>query len=69
MLDMRRYKNKRVATGAAEIKLASIDSMNEILEMMFSTARQSLKDERDKIINTIKEDLNSAKQKALARMK
>jgi hypothetical protein len=66
---MRRYKNKRVSTGAAEIILASVDSMNEIMERMFSTVRQSLKDERDKIINTIKEDLNSAKQKALARMK
>jgi hypothetical protein len=68
MLVMRRYKNRRVDTGAAEILLASIDSMNEIMEKMFSTVRQSLKDERDKIINTIKEDLNSAKQKALTRM-
>jgi hypothetical protein len=66
---MRRYKNKIAATGAAEIILASVDSMNEIMERMFSTVRQSLKDERDKIVNTIKEDLNSAKQKALSRMK
>ena len=66
---MRRYKNRRVVTGAAEILLASVDSMNEIMEKMFSTVRQSLKDERDKIINTIKEDLNSAKQKALTRMR
>jgi vacuolar-type H+-ATPase subunit H len=65
---MRRYKNRRVDTGAAEILLASVDSMNEIMEKMFSTVRQNLKDERDKIINTIKEDLNSAKQKALTRM-
>jgi vacuolar-type H+-ATPase subunit H len=65
---MRRYKNRRVATDAAEILLASVDSMNEIMEKMFSTVRQNLKDERDKIINTIKEDLNSAKQKALTRM-
>jgi hypothetical protein len=69
MLDMRKYKNKRVSTGAAEIILANVDSMNEILERLFSTVRQSLKDEREKIINTIKGDLNSAKQKALARMK
>lgn len=69
MLGMRRYKNKIAATGAAEIILASVDSMNEIMERMFSTVRQSLKDERDKIVNTIKEDLNSAKQKALSRMK
>jgi vacuolar-type H+-ATPase subunit H len=68
MLVMRRYKNRRVDTGAAEILLASVDSMNEIMEKMFSTVRQNLKDERDKIINTIKEDLNSAKQKALTRM-
>jgi hypothetical protein len=66
---MRRYKNKIAATGAAEIILARVDSMNEIMERMFSTVRQSLKDERDKIVNTIKEDLNSAKQKALSRMK
>ena len=65
---MRRYKNRRVATGAAEILLASVDSMNETMEKMFSTVRQNLKDERDKIINTIKVDLNSAKQKALTRM-
>jgi vacuolar-type H+-ATPase subunit H len=68
MLVMRRYKNRRVDTSAAEILLASVDSMNEIMEKMFSTVRQNLKDERDKIINTIKEDLNSAKQKALTRM-
>jgi hypothetical protein len=66
---MRRYKNKLAATAAAEIILASADSMNEIMERMFSTVRQSLKDERDKIVNTIKEDLNSAKQKTLSRMK
>jgi hypothetical protein len=65
---MRKYKNRRVDTGTAEILLASLDSMNEIMEKMFSTVRQNLKDERDKIINTIKEDLNSAKQKALTRM-
>ena len=65
---MRRYKNRRVATCAAEILLASVDSMNETMEKMFSTVRQNLKDERDKIIDTIKEDLNSAKQKALTRM-
>jgi hypothetical protein len=68
MLVVRRYKNRRVDTSAAEILLASVDSMNEIMEKMFSTVRQNLKDERDKIINTIKEDLNSAKQKALTRM-
>jgi hypothetical protein len=69
MLGMRRYKNKIAATGATEIILAGVDSMNEIMEGMFSTVRQSLKDERDKIVNTIKEDLDSAKQKALSRMK
>ena len=69
MLGMRRYKNKIAATGAAVIILASVDSMNEIMERMFSTVRQSLKDERDKIVNTIKEDLNSEKQRALSRMK
>jgi hypothetical protein len=69
MLDIRRYKNRRVNTPAAEILVASVDSMNEIMERIFSIVRQSLKEERDKVINTIKEDLNSAKQKALTGMK
>jgi hypothetical protein len=43
--------------------------MNEIMERIFGTVRQSLKEERDKVINTIKEDLNSAKQKALMGMR
>jgi hypothetical protein len=69
MLDIRRYKNRRVDTHAAEILVASVDSMNEIMERIFGTVRQSLKEERDKVINTIKEDLNSAKQKALMGMR
>jgi hypothetical protein len=69
MLDIRRYKNRRVNTPAAEILVASVDSMNEIMERIFSIVRQSLKEERDKVIKTIKEDLNSAKQKALTGMK
>ena len=69
MLDIRRYKNRRVDTPAAEILVASVDSMNELMERIFSIVRQSLKEERDKVINTIKEDLNSAKQKALMGMK
>ena len=44
------------------------DSMNEMIERMFSAVRQSMKDERDKIVNTIKEDVNSSKQKALMKM-
>jgi hypothetical protein len=69
MLDIRRYKNRRVNTPAAEILVASVDSMNEIMERIFSIVRQSLKEERDKVINTIKDDLNSAKQKAITGMK
>jgi hypothetical protein len=42
--------------------------MNEIIERMFSVVRLSFKDERDKIFNTIMEDLNSAKQKTLMKM-
>jgi hypothetical protein len=45
------------------------DSMNEMIERMFSAVRQSMKDERDKIVNTIKADVNSSKQKALTKMK
>jgi hypothetical protein len=52
-----------------EIPLANIDSMNETIERMFSVVRQSLKDERDKTIDIIKENVNSAKQKALTRMR
>lgn len=48
--------------------MTNVDSMNEIIERLFSVARLSFKDERDKIFNTIMEDLNSAKQKALTRM-
>jgi hypothetical protein len=69
MLDIRKYKNRRVNTPAAEILVASVDSMNEIMERIFSIVRQSLKEERDKVINTIKDDLNSAKQKAITGMK
>jgi hypothetical protein len=42
--------------------------MNETIEQMFALVRQSLKDERDKVVNTIKEDVKSSKQKALLRM-
>ena len=48
--------------------MANIDSMDETIERMFSLVRQSLKNERDKVIDTIKENVNSAKQKALTRM-
>lgn len=44
------------------------DSMNEMIERMFSAVRQSMKDERDKIVTTIKADVNSSKQKALMKM-
>ena len=46
----------------------SADSMNEMIERMFSAVRQSMKDERDKIVNIIKADVNSSKQKALTKM-
>ena len=52
-----------------EIPLSNIDSMNETIEQMFSLVRQSLKDERDKTIDIIKENVNSARQKALTRMR
>jgi hypothetical protein len=42
--------------------------MNEMIERMFSAVRQGMKDERDKIVNIIKEDVNSSKQKALTKM-
>ena len=42
--------------------------MNEMLDEMFSAVIQNMKDERDKIVNTIKADVNSSKQKALMKM-
>ena len=48
--------------------MANADSMNETIEQMFALVRQSLKDERDKVVNTIKDDVKSSKQKALLRM-
>ena len=68
-LTIRRYKNRRVNTGTAGILLTNIDSVDETVERMFSLVRQSLKDERDKTIDIIKENMNSAKQKALTRMR
>ena len=44
------------------------DSMNEMIERMFSAVRQSMKDERDKIVNTIKADVDSSKKRALTKM-
>ncbi len=37
--------------------MANADSMNETIEKMFALVRQSLKDERDKVVNAIKEDV------------
>jgi hypothetical protein len=51
-----------------KIILANADSMNETIEQMFALVRQSLKDERDKVVNAIKEDVKSSRQKALLRM-
>ncbi|MFZ0695694.1 MAG: hypothetical protein WAM88_00995 [Nitrososphaeraceae archaeon] len=48
--------------------MANADSMNETIEQMFALVRQILKDERDKVVNAIKEDVKSSKQKALLRM-
>ena len=53
---------------SGDIPLANIDSMNETIEQMFSLVRQSLKDERDRAVDIIKENVNSAKQKALTRI-
>jgi hypothetical protein len=55
-------------TSSREIILANADSMNETIEQMFALVRQILKDERDKVVNAIKEDVKSSKQKALLRM-
>ena len=48
--------------------MANADSMNETIEQMFTLVRQSLKDERDRVVNAINEDVKSSKQKALLRM-
>ena len=51
-----------------EILVANTDSMNEMIDRMFSVVIQNMKDEHDKIVNTIKADLDSSKQKALTKM-
>lgn len=51
-----------------EILVANTDSMNEMIDRMFSVVIQHMKDEHDKIVNTIKADVDSSKQKALTKM-
>ena len=51
-----------------EILVANTDSMNEMIDRMFSVVTQNMKDEHDKIVNTIKADVDSSKQKALTKM-
>jgi hypothetical protein len=51
-----------------ETPVANTDSMNEMIDGMFSAVIQNMKDERDKIVNTIKADVDSSKQKALTKM-
>lgn len=51
-----------------ETPVANTDSMNEMIDRMFSAVIQNMKDERDKIVNTIKADVDSSKQKALTKM-
>jgi hypothetical protein len=48
--------------------VATGDSKNEMMERMFSTVRQNMKNERDRIVNTIKTDIESSKKKALTKM-
>ena len=42
--------------------------MNEIIDEIFSVFIQNMKDERDKIVNRIKADVDSSKKKALTKM-
>jgi hypothetical protein len=51
-----------------EILVANTDSMNEMIDRMFSAVIQNMKNEHDKIVNTIKADVDSSKQKALTKM-
>jgi hypothetical protein len=67
-LRIKRYKNRKGSNLQQGISVDNADSMNEMIERMFSAVRQSMKDERDKIVNTIKADVNSSKQKALMKM-
>ena len=48
--------------------MANTDSMNEMIDRMFSAVIQNMKDEHDKIVNTIKAVVDSSKQKALTKM-
>ena len=62
---IKRYKGR---TRSKEILVANTDSMNEMIDRMFSAVIQNMKDEHDKIVNTIKADVDSSKQKALTKM-
>ncbi len=63
-------KGIKVGEGVSRAgnSLANTDSMNEMIDEMFSAVIQNMKDERDKIVNTIKADVDSSKKKALTKM-
>lgn len=64
---VKRYKSRQ-GSISGRISLANTDSMNEMIDEMFSAVIQNMKDERDKIVDTIKADVDSSKQKALTKM-
>ena len=65
---VKRYKSRRGSISGRKTPVANTDSMNEMIDEMFSAVIQNMKDERDKIVNTIKADVDSSKQKALTKM-
>lgn len=53
-----------------ESEIASKTTKNkEIIEKLFEDSKTILKNEHDKIINKIKEDLNKSKQQAIMKLK
>jgi F0F1-type ATP synthase membrane subunit b/b' len=58
-----------LVVGCRENIVLATDSMTDETERMFAQVRQSLKAERERIVNKVKDDIQSAKNKALTRIR
>ena len=58
-----------MVVGCRENIVLATDSMTDETERMFAQVRQSLKAERERIVNKVKDDIQSAKNKALTRIR
>jgi hypothetical protein len=55
--------------GCREKIVLATDSMTNETERMFAQVRQSLRAEHERMVNKVKDDIQSAKNKALTRMR